>query len=124
MGLFWGDGLEIRRKADMTLVTQADTSVERMLREQIEAAFPGDAILGEEEGGTHDPSGRVWIVDPIDGTANFARRVQVWATLIALRIDGQGVVGVVNAPALGERYVAVLGAGATRCWRGSRARDP
>ena len=60
MGLFRGDGLEVRRKADMTLVTQADTSVERMLREQIEAAFPEDAILGEEEGGTHDPSGRVW----------------------------------------------------------------
>ena len=113
MGLFRGDGLEIRRKADMTLVTQADTSVERMLREQIEAAFPEDAILGEEEGGTHDPSGRVWIVDPIDGTANFARGVQVWATLIALQIDGEGALGVVNAPALGERYVAVRGEGAT-----------
>ena len=113
MGLFRGDGLEVRHKADMTLVTQADTSVERMLRDQIEAAFPEDAILGEEEGGTHDPSGRVWIVDPIDGTANFARGVQVWATLIALQIDGRGVVGVVNAPALGERYVAVRGEGAT-----------
>ena len=113
MGLFRGDGLEVRRKADMTLVTQADTSVERMLREQIAAAFPEDAILGEEEGGSHDPSGRVWIVDPIDGTANFARGVQVWATLIALQIDGQGVLGVVNAPALSERYVAVRGEGAT-----------
>lgn len=113
MGLFRGDGLEVRRKADMTLVTQADTSVERMLREQIAAAFPDDAILGEEEGGSHDPSGRVWILDPIDGTANFARGVQVWATLIALQIDGEGVLGVVNAPALGERYVAVAGEGAT-----------
>ncbi len=113
MGLFHGDGLEVRRKADMTLVTQADTSVERMLREQIAAAFPDDAILGEEEGGSHDPSGRVWILDPIDGTANFARGVQVWATLIALQIDGVGVLGVVNAPALGERYVAVRGEGAT-----------
>ena len=113
MGLFRGDGLEVRRKADMTLVTQADTSVERMLREQIAAAFPDDAILGEEEGGSHDPSGRVWILDPIDGTANFARGVQVWATLIALQIDGEGVLGVVNAPVLGERYVAVAGDGAT-----------
>ena len=113
MGLFRGDGLEVRRKADMTLVTQADTSVERMLREQIAAAFPDDEILGEEEGGSHDPSGRVWIVDPIDGTANFARGVQVWATLIALQIDGEGVLGVVDAPALGERYVAVRGGGAT-----------
>jgi histidinol-phosphatase len=113
MGLFRGDGLEVRRKADMTLVTQADTSVERMLRQQIAASFPDDAILGEEEGGSHDPSGRVWILDPIDGTANFARGVQVWATLIALQIDGEGVLGVVNAPALSERYVAVAGEGAT-----------
>jgi histidinol-phosphatase len=112
MGLFGGDGLEVRRKADLTLVTQADTSIERMLREQIEAAFPDDRILGEEEGGSHDPSGRVWIVDPIDGTANFARGIQVWATLIALQIDGHGVLGVANAPALGERYEAVAGRGA------------
>ena len=113
MGLFRGDGLEIRRKADMSLVTQADTSIERMLREQIDAAFPEDAILGEEEGGSHHPSGRVWIVDPIDGTANFTRGVQVWATLIALQIDGESVLGVVDAPALDERYVAVRGEGAT-----------
>jgi histidinol-phosphatase len=113
MGLFRGDGLEVRRKADMSLVTQADTSIERMLREQIEAAFPDDRILGEEEGGSHDPSGRVWIVDPIDGTANYARGVQVWATLIALQIDGRGVLGLASAPALGERYVAVEGEGAT-----------
>jgi len=113
MGLFRGDGLEVRRKADMTLVTQADTSIERMLREQIEGAFPDDRVLGEEEGGSHDPSGRLWIVDPIDGTANYARGVQVWATLIALRVDGEGVLGVANAPALGERYVAIRGEGAT-----------
>jgi histidinol-phosphatase len=113
MGLFGGDGLKVRRKADLTLVTQADTSIERMLREQIGAAFPDDRILGEEEGGSHDPSGRVWIVDPIDGTANFARGVQVWATLIALQVDGSGVLGVASAPALGERYVAVAGEGAT-----------
>src|SRR5437870_12727016 len=98
MGLFRRDGLEIRRKADMTLVTQADTSVERMLREQIEAAFLEDAILGEEEGGTHDPSGRLWIVDPIDGTANVARGVQVWRTLIALRIDREVALGAVTPP--------------------------
>jgi histidinol-phosphatase len=113
LGLFRGEGLEVRRKADLTLVTQADTSIERMLREQIEGAFPDDRILGEEEGGSHDPTGRVWIVDPIDGTANYARGVQVWATLIALQIDGDGVLGVASAPALDERYVAVRGEGAT-----------
>src|SRR5262245_5312665 len=113
MGLFRGDGLEVRRKADLSLVTQADPSIERTLREQIEAAFPDDRVLGEEEGGSHDPSGRVWIVDPIDGTANYARGVQVWATLIALQIDGRGVLGIASAPAMGERYVAVEDGGAT-----------
>src|SRR5262245_54058068 len=113
MGLFRGDGLEVRRKADLTLVTQADTSIERMLREQIAAAFPDDRILGEEEGGSHDPSGRVWIVDPIDGTANFARGVQVWATLIALRVDGEGVLGAAGRPAWGDLYVPRRGDGAT-----------
>jgi histidinol-phosphatase len=113
MGLFRGDGLEVRRKADLTLVTQADMSIERKIREQIARAFPDDRILGEEEGGSHDPSGRVWIVDPIDGTANYARGVQVWATLIALQVDGEGVLGLASAPALGERYVAVAGGGAT-----------
>ena len=111
--LFRSEGLVIRRKADTTFVTQADTTIERTAREQIGAAFPDDRVLGEEEGGSHAPAGRVWIVDPIDGTANYARGVQVWATLIALQVDGVGVLGVVSAPALGERYVAVRGEGAT-----------
>src|SRR4029453_9184064 len=113
MGLFGGDGLEVRRKADLTLVTQADTSIERMLREQIGDAFPDDRVLGEEEGGSHDPSGRVWIVDPIDGTANFARAIPIWATLIGLQVEGGGGGGVVAAPGIGGRYVAVAGHGAT-----------
>lgn len=112
-GFFRNELLEIRRKADTSFVTQADTSVERMARETIAAAFPGDAILGEEEGGSHDPVGRLWIIDPIDSTANFARGIQAWATLIALQIDGIGVLGVVSAPAMGERYVAVRHEGAT-----------
>jgi histidinol-phosphatase len=112
-GFFRNELLEIRRKADTSYVTQADTSVERMAREAIAAAFPDDAILGEEEGGSHDPVGRLWIIDPIDSTANFARGIQAWATLIALQIDGVGVLGVVSAPAMGERYVAVRHEGAT-----------
>jgi len=111
--LFRESGLEIRRKADRSLVTQADTSIERTLREAIEVAFPHDRILGEEEGGSHDPTGRVWILDPIDGTANYARGIPVWATLIALQVDGAGVLGVASAPLLGERYAAARGKGAT-----------
>jgi histidinol-phosphatase len=113
MELFADEGLEIRHKADRTLVTSADTDIERMVRDRLATAFPDDRIMGEEEGGTFDGAGRVWIIDPIDGTANFARAIPVWATLIALQIDGRLVVGVANAPALGERYAAALGEGAT-----------
>ena len=93
-------------------MTQADTSIEAMIREQVAAAFPEDHVLGEEEGGADRATGRVWIVDPIDATANFARGIPIWATLIALRVDGELVMGLVGAPAIGERYEAVRGGGA------------
>ena len=112
MGLFLGDSLEIRRKADASVVTQADTSIESMVREQVAAAFPDDHVLGEEEGGSADAAERVWIVDPIDATANYARGIPIWATLIALQVRGELVMGLVNAPALNERYVAARGEGA------------
>lgn len=112
MGLFLGEGLEVRHKADRTVVTQADTSIEAMVREQVAGAFPDDHVLGEEEGGGQRATGRVWIVDPIDATANYARGIPIWATLIALQVDDEVVMGVVNAPAIGERYVAVRGGGA------------
>jgi histidinol-phosphatase len=105
--------LEIGRKADATFVTRADLDVEAMVRQRIRERFPSDRVLGEEEGGSHDAVGRVWIVDPIDATANFARGVPIWGTLLALYVDGQGVVGVASAPALGERYAAIRGGGAT-----------
>ncbi|HTG48293.1 MAG TPA: inositol monophosphatase family protein [Actinomycetota bacterium] len=112
LGFFRSELLEVRRKPDTSFVTQADTEVERLAREAIAATFPDDEILGEEEGGSHAPVGRRWILDPIDSTANFARGIQAWATLIALQVDGIGVVGVVNAPAMGERYEAVRHEGA------------
>ena len=113
MPLFRSHGLRIDRKTDATFVTEADLDVEAMVRDRIRTRYPSDRVLGEEEGGSHDPGGRVWIIDPIDATANFARGVPVWGTLIALYVDGRGVAGVANAPALGERYDAVRGGGAT-----------
>ena len=112
LGLFRGEGLLVRHKADRTVVTQADTSIEAMVREQVSAAFPEDHVLGEEEGGSVDAADRVWIVDPIDATANYARGIPVWATLIALQVHGELELGVVSAPALNERYEAVRGHGA------------
>jgi histidinol-phosphatase len=103
--------LVVTTKPDRTPVTDADQAVERLLRERIEAARPQDTILGEEYGGGREP-GRQWILDPIDGTANFLRGVPIWGTLIALAIDGVPQVGVVSAPALGHRWWAAKGHGA------------
>jgi histidinol-phosphatase len=113
MGVFRGN-VRVSIKADRTPVTQADTEIEAMVREQVAAAFPDDAIVGEEQGGDATAAGRVWVVDPIDATANFARGIPIWATLIALQVDADPVLGVVSAPAIGERYEAVRGGGA-RC---------
>jgi histidinol-phosphatase len=123
MDLFADDGLEIRHKADRTLVTAADMAIERMVRGRLAAAFPADRIMGEEEGGTFEGEGRVWIVDPIDGTANYARAIPIWATLVALQVDGELVLGIASAPAMGERYAATLGGGATMNGRGIRVND-
>jgi histidinol-phosphatase len=103
--------LEVQTKPDRSPVTEADLAVERAIRERIAAARPGDGILGEEFGVEGDGP-RQWIIDPIDGTANFLRGVPVWGTLIALAIDGVPVVGVASAPAMGRRWWAATGLGA------------
>ncbi|HEY5231797.1 MAG TPA: inositol monophosphatase family protein [Galbitalea sp.] len=103
--------LVVTTKPDRSPVTDADQAVERLLRASLEAARPNDTILGEEYGGDREP-GRQWILDPIDGTANFLRGVPIWGTLIALAIDGVPQVGVVSSPALGKRWWAAKGHGA------------
>ena len=110
MGFFGGE-FEVRRKADRTPVTEADLQIEAMIRERLEARFPQDAILGEEEGESGNGD-RAWIVDPIDGTKNFADGIQIWGTLIGFAVEGRPVVGVASAPGLGERYEAAQGSGA------------
>jgi histidinol-phosphatase len=115
VGLRWfrADDLEVRTKTDDTPVTAADLEIEALVRRRLDEAFPDDRILGEEEGGSHDPGGRVWILDPIDGTYHFARGIPIWATLLALYVDGTGVLGAAGAPALGETYAATREGGAT-----------
>lgn len=109
---FYGGTFEVRHKPDATPVTEADLAIEAMVREVIAARFPGDAILGEEQGGSTGEAERTWILDPIDGTKNFAEAIPVWATLIGLQIGDRFELGVASAAALGERYWAVRGAGA------------
>jgi histidinol-phosphatase len=105
--------LRIDRKPDRTPVTDADLAVEDAVREVLAQQRPADAVLGEERGGpVGERPGRVWVLDPIDGTKNFLRGLPVWVTLIALVEDGRPVVGVVSAPALRRRWWAAEGAGA------------
>jgi histidinol-phosphatase len=111
MDRYRSQDLGIQLKADKSIVTDADTRVERMIRAHLEKARPGDAVLGEEFGRAGD-SRRQWIIDPIDGTSNFARGVPIWGSLIALTVDGTPVVGVVSAPALGRRWWGAAGHGA------------
>lgn len=105
---------QIRSKTDGTPVTQADEEIERLVRKEIEKAFPAHGILGEEEPESEGTSDTKWIIDPIDGTKNFSWGIPVWGTLIALEVAGEITCGVVSAPALGERYAAGRGLGATR----------
>ncbi len=111
LGYFRGR-FEVMTKPNLSPVTEADLAIETMVRERLADSYPDDDILGEEQGGA-DRGGRTWILDPIDATKNFALRIPVWGTLLALRVEGDLKVAVVSAPAIGERYAAVRGAGAT-----------
>lgn len=104
--------LRIESKADASFVTEADTAVERAIRERITARFPGHGLVGEEYGEAPSDSGRRWIIDPIDGTHNYMRGVPIFATLLALEIEGEMVLGVVSAPALHRRWFSWSGGGA------------
>ena len=103
--------LKVETKPDRSPVTDADQAVEQALKAILATDAPADGIIGEEFGvsGSVD---RKWIIDPIDGTANYLRGVPVWATLIALSINQKPVLSVVSAPALGRRWWAAPGIGA------------
>lgn len=102
---------ETSTKSDGSYVTVADRRTESYLREQIAKRFPMDGVLGEEEGELQGSSGRRWIVDPIDGTFAFVHGVPFYGVLIALEIEQELSVGVINIPALGEIVSAARGLG-------------
>ncbi len=103
--------LLVETKPDRSPVTDADRAVEAELRNVVAEYRPGDTFIGEEFENTGS-SNRNWIVDPIDGTANYLRGVPIWASLIALRVDGVITTSVVSAPALGRRWWAQRSNGA------------
>jgi histidinol phosphatase-like enzyme (inositol monophosphatase family) len=102
----------VELKKDLSPVTVADREAEQHLRSRIAAAFPLDAILGEELADRPGSSGFRWILDPIDGTKSFISGVPLYSTLVGLEYESNGVVGVIHVPALGETAFAAAGHGA------------
>lgn len=108
--------LDVRRKGPQDVVTAADGAVERMIVATLRAAFPEDGFLGEE-GGRASGAGVgdvCWVIDPIDGTANFARALPHWCVAIALVVAGRTEVGVIHDVGADLLYSGMRGAGAWR----------
>lgn len=103
---------DVSQKSDDSPVTIADQNTERAIRTDLELAFPGETIFGEEFGqtGTQDS---MWIVDPIDGTRSFITGMPLFGMLLGYVSDGIPQLGVINMPALGELYAGARGSGAT-----------
>lgn len=102
----------VRQATRHDVKLQMDVDCEAIIRDTLRAAFPGHAILGEEEGGDIDATVPTWIVDPLDGTVNYSRGLPHFCTSIALQIDGEMQAGVVYAPVTGELFTAEAGGGA------------
>lgn len=98
------DGIEMTKKGPKDLVTEADLKVEQFIRSQFKEKFPTYGFWGEE-GGSGENLDTCWIVDPIDGTHSFFRGQYFWSISIALRLNGELVLGAVYAPALGDLYL-------------------
>lgn len=104
--------LRVESKGHLDLVTEADRAVEVFLTQRLNAAFPDDGLFGEEGAAHQGTSGRLWVIDPIDGTFNFVRGNDHWAISIGLHEAGRPVFGVIYAPARDELYVGGDGIGA------------
>lgn len=107
---FRGDALGTTSKRDdFDPVTVADREAERVMREIIQAQRPDDSILGEEHGLSEGTSGLTWVLDPIDGTRGYISGTPTWGVLIGLRDANAALLGVVDQPYIGERFVGGFG---------------
>jgi myo-inositol-1(or 4)-monophosphatase len=104
-------GIAVDWKADASPVTRADKETEEFVRNRLIQEAPGDGIIGEEFG-SEGNSTRQWVIDPIDGTKSFIHGVPLFGTLLALLVDGEAKVGIIDMPALGKRIYASEGGGA------------
>lgn len=117
-----GAALRIAEKGVHDLVTQADLEVDRFLIERLGDAFPKDGVLTEESGGA--AARHLWVIDPIDGTQNFARGIAHFAISIAFHADGRTESGVVYDPIADEMFAARRGCGAFLNGERLHVRDP
>jgi myo-inositol-1(or 4)-monophosphatase len=103
--------IEVKLKGKQDYITEADGQVERLIIGWLKERFPQDAFLGEE-GGASGEGDALWVIDPIDGTANFAHRIPHFCVSIAFMSAGELALGAIAAPMYGELYRARLGQGA------------
>ncbi|MBW2096056.1 MAG: inositol monophosphatase, partial [Deltaproteobacteria bacterium] len=108
----FGAATNIRKKGAIDLVTDSDLQAEKAILQMIRAHFPTDQIIAEESGSQGESTKRVWLIDPLDGTTNFAHGFPFFAVSIALQIEGEIVLGIVYNPHLGEYFEAMKGSGA------------
>jgi histidinol phosphatase-like enzyme (inositol monophosphatase family) len=106
---YFRQDLGVEAKDDLTPVTIADREAESAIRELLAAERPGDGIVGEEHGNHNAEHDRVWVIDPIDGTKSFMTGRAIFGTLIALMVEGSPVLGVIDQPVQGERWVGAKG---------------
>ncbi|MEP0943315.1 MAG: inositol monophosphatase [Rhizobiaceae bacterium] len=104
--------LEIKSKGVQDMVSDADLNVETFIREKMAEQFPEDGIVGEEHGVVASKSGFTWVIDPIDGTANFVNSIPAWCVILACVQDDDIKIGVICEPNHGELYWATTGSGA------------
>lgn len=109
---YFGNIFDIRKKGAVDLVTEADTASEKKIIGIIRETFPGDSILAEESGLDQEDEDHQWIIDPLDGTINFAHQVPIFSISIAYAFEGVPVMGIVLNPVTGELFSAVAGKGA------------
>jgi myo-inositol-1(or 4)-monophosphatase len=107
------DALTIDSKGPQDWVTEADKGVELLIRARLAEAFPEDGIVGEEHGDEPGTSGYRWVIDPIDGTANFVNGIPVWCIVLAGVFEGQTRLAVIHDPLHDETFAATHGGGAT-----------
>jgi histidinol phosphatase-like enzyme (inositol monophosphatase family) len=103
--------IEAEEKSDHSPVTIADRECERLICRLISEQFPADGITGEEGSSAQSRSGRRWLIDPIDGTRDYVRRLPFWSIQIALQDRGRVVAGLIHLPCQNEIYHAALGGG-------------